>query len=822
MKNSKNVFTLTFLMVIVFFLAGCGILPTPTPTPTDDEGVLTGQVMAPEGTAMAKQLTGQALANATVNIIDPDTGEVIATTTTDENGNYEVNVPEGGPYVLQAQKDNMVIQQVTPEVEAGKEYDLGTADETTTAIALIAQAMLEAEDFPDDLADIDLGAIENDPNFDDVLDTVQQALLNGENPAQAVEVIVDVWTFLYPDEDAPPAPSPPGPTPPKDEYHTYKFNIDELAAEYVVIEDGFVGPDEDDFSDMTPVGLSIVVDEEKDKAYDGMVRVAAVGADNLQLWAKDTSNNWWDINEVGWGPAEGFTIDPNAVTNVYVVPTAVLENQKITLELLDITGDYGATDDIIISQDESITAIPPVFNGTVYGVINTSDQGEVTGTLTDGDFDLEIEGNVTVYTDNIATFNGTVTGDINGDVTATINAQGIDTLYGTIENTGATETVRIIGTFPQSGIDGDFAGQIITGEELPAVTDISIAGDDVVAVGDTIILSAEITPADATDKVLWSIFVNHSDVAEIDSETGVLTGLKDGTATVIVKTLDDSHVSHATKAITVVDGDVINVTQKKGYETIQNAISEAADNDTLVLNSDITISETDFMHENGYAVMISGKFFTLDLNGKTLSAPANATVYISSNSGELTLKDSVSGGQIRSTAIEGVAVGNYGKFIMESGELVSENLYALYNYYWDDSIYGIAIIYDGILKGGDRGIANCGILTISDGIITGTDNYDIDNSGKLIFSGDMIFNKMLLRNGSDAPDLADNGTMVIESGVTISGKDTTSTIDIEESATININGTNNFYEDENQLNTDNIPGNIFTWDGLNWLTHTVL
>jgi hypothetical protein len=214
MKNSKNIFTLTVLMVIVFFLAGCGILPTPTPTPTDDEGVLMGQVMAPEGAVMAKQLTGQALANATVNIIDPDTGEVIATTTTDENGNYEVNVPEGGPYILQAEKDNIVIQQVTPEVESKKEYDLGTADETTTAIALIAQAMLEAEDFPDDLADIDLRAIENDPNFDDVLDTVQQALLNGENPAQAVEVIVDVWTFLYPDESTPPAPSPPGPTPP--------------------------------------------------------------------------------------------------------------------------------------------------------------------------------------------------------------------------------------------------------------------------------------------------------------------------------------------------------------------------------------------------------------------------------------------------------------------------------------------------------------------------------------------------------------------------------------------------------------------------------
>jgi len=216
MKNSKNILTVTMFIVMVFLFVGCGIIPTPTPTPTDDEGVLTGQVMAPEDAVMAKQLTGQALANATVNILDPDTGDVIATTTTDENGNYEVVVPEGGPYILQAEKDNISIQQITPKVEEGEEYDLGTADETTTAIALIAQAMLEAEDFPDDLSDIDLEAIENDPNFDDVLEAVQQALLNGENPAQSIEVIVEVWTFLYPDESTPPAPSPPGPTPPTD------------------------------------------------------------------------------------------------------------------------------------------------------------------------------------------------------------------------------------------------------------------------------------------------------------------------------------------------------------------------------------------------------------------------------------------------------------------------------------------------------------------------------------------------------------------------------------------------------------------------------
>jgi hypothetical protein len=113
MKSNKTIFSITMLMVIAFFFTGCGIIPAPPPAP--DDGVFKGQVMVPKDEAMAKQLTGQALANATVNIIDPDTGEVIATTTTDENGNYEVNVPAGGPYILQAEKDGIVIQQITPK-----------------------------------------------------------------------------------------------------------------------------------------------------------------------------------------------------------------------------------------------------------------------------------------------------------------------------------------------------------------------------------------------------------------------------------------------------------------------------------------------------------------------------------------------------------------------------------------------------------------------------------------------------------------------------------------------------------------------------------
>ena len=37
--------------------------------------------------------------------IDPETGAIIATTVTDAEGYYQVSVPPGGPYLLEAIKD---------------------------------------------------------------------------------------------------------------------------------------------------------------------------------------------------------------------------------------------------------------------------------------------------------------------------------------------------------------------------------------------------------------------------------------------------------------------------------------------------------------------------------------------------------------------------------------------------------------------------------------------------------------------------------------------------------------------------------------------
>lgn len=262
---------------------------------------------------------------------------------------------------------------------------------------------------------------------------------------------------------------------------------------------------------------------------------------------------WFPLDDV-FGPSTGF-------------PVMDVDDSKFRATF-DTAGDYTITiefrevdsEEVLATYEMEVTVVVPEFNGTVCGQIITDEEGEVSSTL-GGDFDVEIEGTVSEYTENTATFDGTVTGDIEGEITATINAMGIDTLYGTVENTGAEQTVRIIGYFPQSGTPGDFVGKVITGAPLPAVSKLEINGDSEVAVGGTLQLSADIEPEGATDRVLWSVWVkngdgsvfeNASEFAEIDKD-GKLTAQKAGTVTVIAKTLDDRALSHETKVITIVD-----------------------------------------------------------------------------------------------------------------------------------------------------------------------------------------------------------------------------------------------------------------------------
>lgn len=153
---------------------------------------------------------------------------------------------------------------------------------------------------------------------------------------------------------------------------------------------------------------------------------------------------------------------------------------------------------------------------------------------------------------------------------------------------------------------------------------------------------------------------------------------------------------------------------------LQSAIDKAAVGEILMLTSDITLAGR---------ITVSN-VVTIDLNGYTITGNINdgyGAIYVGTK-GILTIKDSSSkqtGGIINTV---GNAIGNYG-IVNVYGGTFSGN-YALYNFYYSDSVYGTSVIYGGTFKSvanDTPAVANCGDLTVNGGAIEMLDTTNVLN-----------------------------------------------------------------------------------------------
>jgi hypothetical protein len=112
---------------------------------------------------------------------------------------------------VEASKGNLTVLDVSPVVEAGRSYDLGTADPTSTAIALIFQERVRRGENP---ATINLDAIPNTPGFGNLVNAIETALEANQDPTQVPAVTNLVNTIVSPPAGPTPAPTPAGPTGP--------------------------------------------------------------------------------------------------------------------------------------------------------------------------------------------------------------------------------------------------------------------------------------------------------------------------------------------------------------------------------------------------------------------------------------------------------------------------------------------------------------------------------------------------------------------------------------------------------------------------------
>ena len=153
---------------------------------------------------------------------------------------------------------------------------------------------------------------------------------------------------------------------------------------------------------------------------------------------------------------------------------------------------------------------------------------------------------------------------------------------------------------------------------------------------------------------------------------------------------------------------------------LQSAIDNAAVGETVVLTNDIVLTNR---------VTVSN-VVTIDLNGYAITGNIDdgyGAIYVGTK-GILTIKDSSSKktGSVINTL--GNAIGNYGVVNIYGGEFTGN--YALYNFYYNNSVYGTSVVYGGTFKSADGAspaVANCGDLTVNGGAIESIDTTNVLN-----------------------------------------------------------------------------------------------
>ncbi len=229
--------------------------------------------------------------------------------------------------------------------------------------------------------------------------------------------------------------------------------------------------------------------------------------------------------------------------------TVTIDNSDKTISVrVNVTGLGEAT------WEADGKVIEPIeYNGSVSGPIVLNPVTGYAEVQLTGAYDVLITGPPSVNDGGNHVFVGTISGDINGNVSAEINPNSVDTLYAVITDTDATDEVRFVGYLDED--ENLFMGQIITGPPKEPVTSIVVKdslGNTNLSVkeGEPIQLIAEISPTGATTTVYWHL-VGGGGANEIDKKSGEFTANAEGTYTVRVKTYDDINLSMEEVTITV-------------------------------------------------------------------------------------------------------------------------------------------------------------------------------------------------------------------------------------------------------------------------------
>ena len=208
MRIKKKLFLFVMFLVMVFVLSSCGIIPQ------SPGGKISGRVLIPPS-EISKDITGWVpTANAVVTVVDAD--GITHTVTTDENGYYTFEDIAVNPNTIitatiTINGNTIILKDVIPQaVTADEDYDAGTMDPESTALALILEALIISGENP---LDIDTDEIKSSDGFLALVSQVTSVLEEGGEVTEDPDIAEMIEDIINPPVPPSPSPSPPTPKP---------------------------------------------------------------------------------------------------------------------------------------------------------------------------------------------------------------------------------------------------------------------------------------------------------------------------------------------------------------------------------------------------------------------------------------------------------------------------------------------------------------------------------------------------------------------------------------------------------------------------------
>lgn len=350
------------------------------------------------------------------------------------------------------------------------------------------------------------------------------------------------------------------------------------------------------------------------------------------------------------------------------------------------------------SFDAPISGSLTASDLSVEGMLNYKDEnipfhGEITASNSIPD---ELLPNVEGLGGDSAKFEGKI-GDesstdysLNGDLEATVNYNGVDTMFGTV--TMADNTKLFINAY-FDGEDNAFVGMLTEADprnETLIIGDLFVENfeDDKIPVRHPVQLANNGTLND--EAILWDVYANDREKVDVELD-GKLTAITNESFLIHAKALDGTH-RWVSKTFSSIGFVTIHEQENSNFSTVQDAVANANENETILIDEKY-LHNDELVTINKSLTIVGPDQIQRESQFGQITAGINIT-----DSSEVTLKD------LYVTGYPNIRVGSYGSGssniirVNSGSRLIADNIVV---HEPDASIYTAE---------GENGITSIGIM----------------------------------------------------------------------------------------------------------------